>query len=155
MGKNYLNQDRRGIWTRLVIIGLLWLSAILDFITFVVSPKFWVFDMSPLVVLTKSIIIITLVKFGIIGGITWILLNKRFNDYFKFLYLLCAVYLILFQFVGAFNNKQVADINPDPTTAPPPKEMARIGFNFALLYAYYPIIFAMLGFWIWKWGWEE
>ncbi len=147
--------SKRAIWTRYVIVGLLLVTAVLDFITFVANPKYWVFDMSPLVAITKNVAILFGIKFLVIGAISYLLLHKMYtNDYANYLWIMCAVYLIFAQGLGSFNNQQVAAQDPDPSTAPPPVEMAKIGFNFALLYAYYPIIFSMLSFWMWQWGWR-
>lgn len=147
--------NKRAIWTRWVVIGLLLVTTILDFFTFAIEPKFWVYDISPLVVLTKNIIILFSVKFLVVGLLILFLLKKSYtSDYARYLWILCAVYLIFAQGLGAISNRQVAEANPDPIDAPPPKEMAKMGFNFALLYAYYPIIFSMLSFWLWNLGWR-
>ena len=156
--KNYQSHSKRAIWTRWVVIGLLLITTILDFFTFAIEPKFWVYDLSPLVVLTKNIIILFSVKFLVVGLLIFMLLKKSYdNDYMRYLWILCAVYLIFAQGLGAVNNRQVAEANPDPikNPPPPPKEMAKIGFNFALIYAYYPFIFSMLSFFLWNWGWRK
>ncbi len=156
--KKNCQQSKRAIWTRWVVIGLLLATTILDFFTFAIEPKFWVYDISPLVALTKNILILFSVKFLVVGLLIFMLLKKSYNnDYARYLWILCAVYLIFAQGVGAVSNRQVVAQNPDPIKNPPPpaKEMAKIGFNFALLYAYYPLAFSMLGFWIWQWGWRN
>ena len=149
-------KSKRAIWTRWIVVGLLLATTILDFFTFAIEPKFWVYDISPLVALTKNIIILFSIKFLVVGLLIFILLKKSYNnDYMRYLWIMCAVYLIFAQGLGAVNNRQVASQNPDPADAPPPQQMAKIGFNFALLYAYYPIMFSMLSFWLWRWGWRD
>ena len=150
-----MNGEKRATWTRRIIIGLLVATAALDYFTFVINPQFWNFDMSALVVFTKSIWIITLVKFGVIAGLIYMLVKvKSVSDQFKFLWILVAVYLIFAQGVGALSNHQVAEANPPPEAAPSEEVRLKTGFNFAMLYAYYPILFAMLGFKLWEWGWR-
>lgn len=152
--KNCLS--KKAVWTRGIVIGLLLLTAALDFISFAIEKKFRVFDMSPLTVMTSNIVIIFVVKFGVIFGIIYLLLYvKNASDYWKYLWLMMSVYLILFQFVGFISNREVAAINPPVESAPSAEVRVQTGINFALLYAYYPIAFSMLSFWLWRWGWME
>ena len=148
-------QRKRATWTKWVVIGLLLIATVLDFTTFVLKPQFWNFDMSPLVVMTKNIFIITIVKFGVVGGLVYMLLIKKTNDYFRFLWIMCAIYLILFQIVGAINNRQVAELNPPIEQAPSVEVRVKTGINFSLIWGYYPILFSMLSFWLWNFGWRE
>jgi len=135
-------QSKRAIWTKGIVIGLLALTTILDFLTFVIEPKFWVYDMSPLVALTKNIVILFGAKFLVVGLLIYFLLKKKYNnDYARYLWIMCAVYLIIFQGLGAISNRQVAEQNPDPADAPPPKEMAKIGFNFYIVCLLSDILF--------------
>lgn len=152
--KNY-QQSKRAIWTRVIIVGLLLVTAVLDFISFAIHPEYWNFDMSPLVLFTNNIFLIALVKFGVIAGLIYMLLKVKGNDYFKFLWIMCAVYLILFQVLGAISNKQVADQAPPPEAAPPPEVRIQTAINISFFYAYYPIAFAMLSFFLWNLGWRD
>lgn len=112
--------------------------------------------MSMLTIWTNNILIIFAVKFLVVGGLIYLLVGiKQTNDYNRFLWVMVAVYLILFQTVGAISNRQVAEQNPDIEDAPSVEVRASTGINFALLYAYYPIAFAMLSFWLWSIGWRK
>lgn len=144
----------RAAWTRVIVCSLLILTTAADFITFVINPKYWDFDMSPMVVMTKNIFIISLVKFGVVFGLCYMLLKAKTNDYFRFLWIMCGVYLILFQALGTMSNRQVAAQAPPPEAAPPKEVRVQTAINISFLYAYYPIIFSMLSFWIWNWGWR-
>ena len=153
--KDHLEFNKRAIWTKLIVIGLLLATATLDFLTFALKPQFWDFDMSPLVLLTNNIVIIGLVKFAVIGGIVYLLTNAKYKrDYWHFFWVLVSVYLILAQLVGFINNRQVAEQNPPPESAPSVEVRLQTGINFALIWAYYPIIFAMVSFKTWEWGWR-
>ena len=66
-----------------------------------------------------------------------------------------AVYLILFQPVGFISNRSVANQNPDISQAPSVEVRASTGINFAIIWGYFPIGFAMLSFWLWNWGWRS
>lgn len=112
--------------------------------------------MSLLTIWTDNILIIFLVKFLVIGALIYLLVGvKKAGDYSRYLWLMMAVYLILFQTVGFISNRQVAEQNPPLEEAPSIEVRARTGMNFALIWAYFPIGFAMLSFWLWNWGWRE
>ena len=149
-------KSKRAIWTKGVVVGLLLISAALDFISFAIEEKFRIFDMSFLTILTDNILIIFAVKFAVIGGLIYLLLGvKKASDYSKYLWLMMAVYLILFQTLGFVSNRQVAAQNPPVESAPSVEVRMKTGINFSLLYAYYPIFFAMLCFWLFRIGWRN
>jgi len=147
-------KSKRAIWTRGIIVGLLVFTAALDFFTFAIHPEYWNFDMSPLVLFTNNIFLIALVKFGVIAGLIYMLLKAKANDYFRFLWIMCSLYLIIFQILGAVSNRQVAEQAPPPEAAPSTEVKIQTNINISFLYAYYPIAFAMLSFWIWNFGWR-
>ena len=147
-------QSKRATWTRWSIVGLLLITAALDFISFAIHPEYWNFDMSPLVLFTNNILIIALVKFGVIAGLIYMLIKVKGNDYFKFLWIMCALYLIIFQVLGAVSNKQVADQAPPPEDAPSKEVRMQTATNIAFFYAYYPMLFSMISFWLFRWGWR-
>ena len=154
--KNYQNHSKRVIWTRWVVCGLLLVTASADFISFFIEKKFRIFDMSLLTIWTSNILIIFLIKFAVIGALIYLLVGvKKASDYSRYLWLMMAVYLILFQTVGFISNRQVADINPPLESAPSIEVRAKTGINFALIWAYFPIGFAMLSFWLWNLGWRN
>jgi len=149
-------QSKRAIWTRWVVCGLLLVTASADFISFFIEKKFRIFDMSLLTIWTDSILIIFLVKFAVIGGLIYLLVGvKKANDYSRYLWLMMAVYLILFQTIGFISNRQVAEANPPLESAPSIEVRARTGINFALIWAYFPIGFGMLSFALWNLGWRD
>lgn len=152
--QNYPHQSKRQVWTKWVIVGLLLLTAALDFISFAIHKEYWNFDMSPLVLFTNNIFLIALIKFGVVAGLIYMLIKVKGNDYFKFLWIMCALYLIIFQILGAISNKQIADQAPPPDQAPSKEVRIQTAINISFLYAYYPILFSMLSFWIWCWGWR-
>ena len=154
--KKSYQKSKRAIWTKGVIVGLLLVTAALDFISFAIEEKFRVFDMSLLTIWFSNIWIIFIIKFVVIGGLIYLLIGvKRANDYWRYLWLMMAVYLILFQFVGFISNRQVAKANPDISQAPSVEVRATMGINFALIWGYFPIGFAMLSFWLFRWGWKD
>ena len=149
-------EGKRAIWTKGILIGLLLITAALDFLTFASKPQFWNFDMSPLVLLTNNIIVIALIKFAVIAGIVYLLLKARYaKEHWKFLWVMVSVYLIFAQMIGTMNNRQVAEANPLPESAPSKEVRLKAGISFAWLYAYYPMIFAIVSFKIWEWGWRR
>ena len=152
--KNY-RQSKRAIWTRGIIVGLLLATAALDFFTFAIHSEYWNFDRSPLVLFTNNLFIIALVKFGVISGLIYMLIKVKGNDYFKFLWIMCALYLIIFQILGAVANKQVADQAPPPEAAPSTEVKMQTNLTISFLYAYYPMAFAMISFWLFRWGWRN
>ncbi len=156
--KHYQNplKSKRTIWTRGIVCGLLLATASADFISFAVEKKFRIFDMSLLTIWTDNILIIFLVKFIIIGALIYLLLGvKKAGDYSRYLWLMMAVYLILFQTIGFISNRQVAEANPPIESAPSVEVRAKTGINFALIWAYFPIGFAMLSFFLWNLGWRN
>jgi len=138
-----------------VVCGLLLVTAAADFISFGANPEYWNFDMSPLVLLTNNILIIALVKFGVIIGLIYMLLKVNGNDYFKFLWIMCSLYLIIFQALGTVSNRQVAAQAPPPEAAPSKEVRMQTAINISFLYAYYPILFSMISFFLWNLGWRE
>ena len=151
-----MGQSNKVIWTKGVICGLLLITAVLDFYTFVIEPKFHTFDMSFLTVLTSNVWIIFLIKFAVIGGLIYLLIGvKEASDYWRFIWIMMSLYLIIFQTVGAISNRQVAEQNPDISQAPSVEVRTVVGFNFALIWAYYPIAFSMLSFFLWNLGWRK
>lgn len=141
----------KAICTRWIICGLLFLTASADFLSFAIEEKFQVFDMSLLTVMTDSIIIIFFFKYVVIFGLIYLLVGvKSASDYWRFLWLMMAVYLIIFQTIGTINNRQVAAANPPVESAPSEEVRVQTGINFALIWAYYPIGFSMLCFWLWN-----
>jgi hypothetical protein len=146
----------RGDWVRYIVVLLLMATAAADFVTFFIGKPYRVFDMSLLTIITDNIIIIFLVKFVVIGLLVYLLLGvKKASDYWRYLWVMMAVYLIFFQVVGALNNYQVREEAPPVESGPSVEVRAQVGISFALLYAYYPIAFAMLCFWLWSWGWKK
>src|SRR3990167_10367103 len=103
---------------KIILLSLVLAATIIDFVTFAIKPQFWAFDMSPLVVATKSILIIFLVKFGVIAGLAWLILKAYGADIWRFLWIMMCVYLIFAQILGAIANLQVAKSNPPPEAAP-------------------------------------
>ena len=146
----------KALWTKGIICGLLLIMAAIDFFTFAVKPQFQAFDMSALTLLTSNLWLIFLVKFGVIFGLIYLLVFvKTSNSYLTFLWVMVSVYLIIFQGIGAINNLQVAEQNPPPESAPSHEVRLSTGNNFALFWAYYPIAFSMLCFWLWNLGWRK
>ena len=151
-----MENRNKAVWTRGIICGLLLITAIMDFFTFAIEKKFQIFDMSLLTIITSNVLIIFIVKFAVIGGLIYLLLKvEKANDYWRYLWIMMAVYLILFQTLGAISNRQVAASNPPIEQAPSVEERATVGINISLLYAYYPIAFAMLSFLLWNLGWRR
>ncbi len=111
--------------------------------------------MSPLVLFTNNIFLIALIKFGVVAGLIYMLIKVKGNDYFKFLWIMCALYLIIFQVIGAISNKQVADQAPPPEAAPSKEVRMQTAYTISMLYAYYPMAFAMISFWLFRWGWRN
>ena len=145
----------KAIWTKGIVCGMLGLSAAADFFTFAIEPKFQTFDMSPLTVMTQNVLIIFIVKFVVIFGLMYLLLFvKQASDYWRYVWLMMAVYLIFFQTLGTISNREVAAADPPIESAPTQEVRLAVGFNFALLWAYYPIGFSMLCFWLWNLGWR-
>jgi len=139
-----------------VICGLLLVTAAADFISFFIEKKFRIFDMSLLTIWTNNILIIFLIKFAVIGALIYLLVGvKQSNDYWRYLWLMMAVYLILFQTIGFISNRQVAEQNPSIEEAPSIEVRAKTGINFALIWGYFPIGFAMLSFFLWNLGWRD
>lgn len=147
--------SRRGIWIRWIVCGLLIITASADFISFYIEKKFWDFDASPLLLFTKNILIIFIIKYGTIFALCYLLLHVKANDYWAYLLIMMAVYLIIFQALGFISNRQVAAANPPIEQAPSVQVRLQTGINLSLLYAYYPIIYSMLGFFLWNIGWRE
>jgi len=153
--KNY-RQSKRAIWTRGIIVGLLLATAALDFFTFAIEKRFRVFDMSLLTIWFSNIWIIFLIKFAVIGALIYLLIGvKNASDYWRYLWIMMGVYLILFQFVGFLSNREVAEANPSIESAPSVEVRARTGINFALIWGYFPIAFSMISFWLFRWGWRK
>ena len=147
-------KSNRAIWTRGIIVGLLVFTAALDFFSFAIHPEYWNFDMSLLVLFTNNIFLIFLVKFGVISGLIYMLLKAKANDYFRFLWIMCSLYLIIFQALGSIANRQVAEQAPPPEAAPSTEVKVQTSVNISFFYAYYPIAFAILSFWLWNFGWR-
>lgn len=148
--------SKKAVWTKWVICGLLLVTASADFISFALERKFRIFDMSLLTIWTDNILIIFLVKFAVIGGLIYLLVGvRKASDYLRYLWLMMAVYLILFQTVGFISNRQVAEANPPLESAPSVEVRIKTGFNFSLIWAYWPICFSMLSFWLWNIGWRN
>ena len=141
---------------RQIIILLLFFTAAFDFFTFAAKPQYHAFDMSFLTVITGSVAIIFLVKLGVISLIAYLLGTKKpINDYLRYLYLMMAVYLIFFQTVGGFMNLNVAEQAPAIEDAPSVEVRVEAGLSFVFLWAYYPMVFSMLCFWLFRIGWRK
>jgi len=152
--KRYLQS--KAIWTKGIVCGLLLVTASADFISFAIEKKFRIFDMSLLTIWTENILIIFAVKFLVIGALIYLLIGvKKAGDYSRYLWLMMAVYLILFQTIGFISNRQVAESNPPLEEAPTIEVRAKTGINFAIVWAYFPIAFSMLSFWLWNFGWRS
>ena len=151
---DYQRKSNRQGYTRYVIILLLLITAAFDFITFANNPQYRIFDMSLLTVLFKSIYTIFLIKFAVVFLLCWLLYtHRKINDYLIFLYIMMSVYLILFQLVGGISNMMLQASEPSLESAPSIEQRTEIGISFAMVWAYYPICFAMLCFWLFRWGW--
>ena len=149
-------QNKKAIWIRRVICGLLLLTAAADFISFAMEKKFHIFDMSLLTIWFQNIWIIFLIKFAVIGALIYLLIGvKKAGDYSKFVWIMVSVYLILFQTVGFISNRQVATENPPIESAPSVEVRAATGINFAIIWGYFPIGFGLLSFFLWNLGWRE
>ena len=147
---------RRSFWTKCIVGLLLLITAVADFATFLIGSDYRIFDMSLLTVITNNVLIIFFVKFLVIGGLLYLLWGvRRASDYWRFVWLMMAVYLIFFQLVGAISNRQVAIAAPSLESAPSVDERVSVGLSFSLLYGYYPIAFGMFCFWLWNWGWRH
>lgn len=142
------------LWVRYILCGLVVLTGLADFITFSIEQKYQVFDMSPLTLLTTNDIVLFIIKFSVITALCYLLLKPRDrSDYLNYLYIMSAVYLIIFQSVGAISNRQVAEAAPPVEAAPSKEVRLQTGLNFAFVWGYFPIGFSMLCFWLWKIGW--
>jgi len=64
-----------------------------------------------------------------------------------------SVYLIVFQLVGGMMNLKVAEQAPPIESAPSVEQRVDVGVSFAFLWAYYPMLFSMLCFWLYRCGW--
>ena len=70
------------------------------------------------------------------------------------IWIMCSIYLILFQFIGMVSNMQVAEQAPPPEAAPTTEQKVQATITISMLYAYYPIVFSLIAFWLWDWGWR-
>lgn len=144
----------KGRITRYAFFILLAITGIFDFLTFALNRKYWSFDISPLLLITENLFFIFLVKFVVLVLIIYLLCQRKSGDYLRFIWIMCSLYLIIFQVIGGISNMQVAKQAPPVKSAPSEEARLQAAVNISMFYAYYPILFSLISFFIWNKGWR-
>lgn len=137
---------------RLVLVGLVILSALADIITFLVAHDFVAFEINPLYVLTKSVWFILLLKVFVIAGFCFFLYKGAPYDWMSYMLVISSVYAIIFQFFGAYGNIQTMLAQPDVSTALSDGAAVKTYVTLAFWFELVPLLIATGAFMLHKWG---
>ena len=140
--------------TRIFLILLLFISAIADTATFLYG-RLWQFEINPLYLMTKSIVLVLLIKFLVISFMIYKLYSLKINKSYLYGFLFCfgAVYLVIGQSFGAYSNYNVMQqYQEDPiNTIPMSKEEAYETMSWlSLLFFYLPMFISLISFWFFE-----
>jgi hypothetical protein len=125
-------------------------------ITFLLFQSMHIFEINPIFVLTKSVLILCLFKIILVGLLCLVVYHGVGNRHTNFMIVLGCVYIILLQFAGAYSNLRVAAINPAPETAYKPAEAVKTYFWLAVLQYMLPLIIGTVAYWLFdKLGYDD
>ena len=139
---------------QLIFFGAYIANTLFDLITFLIFPKWHIFETNP---------IIRLVPFGIYIGIGLKLLlipiviiyvTKTRGEIIKYAVLLGILYVTFLQILGGLSNLQVHHDVPNPTAnmTLPTSQAVQAYKTTAIYYYLIPIFFAVVGYAIMKYG---
>jgi len=148
---------KTAVLLRLGLVAAIVTTGLWDIITFLNKPEFQTFEANPLFLLTKSASFVVAVKCTVLVILTWFLLStpKRLDETVRYALILSGLYLTLFQYIGGSMNQEVQRSmpnGPDESLVLPPSEARRQYVNRVVLPMYFPIMFGVVAFLIYKHG---
>lgn len=117
----------------------------------------WEFEVNPIYILSKSVILLSIFKFATISGITYLILKykrkPKKSHFWSYMLIFMAIWAILGQFLGAYTNfdTKIA-YEQDPISTKPLNEEVAMDYHVYLhsLFLYFPMFLAGLTFLIWE-----
>lgn len=135
-----------------ILVGFLIASGLFDFFTFILNSAYHIFEINPIFIATKSVLIVTLLKFGFLTLVSWVLLrDKARTDFKRFGLILITIYVVFAQVLGGISNLHVQSEAPDPEQALEPQKAVRTFNILSLILVYFPVLFALISFKVWQW----
>jgi hypothetical protein len=141
---------------RLWLISLVILTGLADLATFLFFRQFHIFEINPLFVFSKSVLIVVSLKIALLLALSYTIYKGYGSRYGNFLVVIGSLYIILFQAAGAYSNCQVAIANPPASAALAPAKAVAVYMD-AMIFSYVlPLIMATLAYWVFdKAGYDE
>lgn len=122
----------------------------LDFITFWMGRSY-AFEINPLFLLTKSVLLLFLVKVLVLSGLCYLLLSTPKHQITQFLWVSIGFYVIFIQLIGAYSNLKIQVENPPESSVLEPTVAVKSYINLSVFYLYYPVVFSVIVFQMWRW----
>ena len=134
-----------------IFISLVIATGIFDFCTFYFG-RLLHFEINPIFVVTQSVLLLFALKVLVISGLAYMVFSKRNKTYFSsYAFILVGLYLIIAQFAGGISNINITYEQPAPEQALAPSQAVETFAYLSLLWIYYPLLMALLGFKLWEW----
>lgn len=134
-----------------ILVGLIVATGLFDFFSFYFG-RLYAFEINPIFVITKSVLLMFVLKFAVIGGLIFMILRKKGKTYFSsYAFVLVGIYLIIAQITGGVSNINITKEQPSLDKALPPTQAIETFTYLSLLLVYYPLLMALVGFKIWEW----
>ena len=145
-----MNKTR--MWLSIAVL----LTALLDAATFLAFKQFHIFEINPAYILTKSVLFVILLKFALVGLLVFVINRQVTTKTMQYAIVLSAIYICLFQVLGAYSNCQVAATAPPPSAALAPEVAIKTYAWVSGLYYLLPIVVATFAFWLFnKSGYDD
>jgi hypothetical protein len=130
------------------LIGLVLLTGLADLASFLLLKQWHVFEINPLFILSKSLLLVVGLKIALLLALSFIIYKGYGSRYGNFLVVLGSLYIILFQAAGAWSNCQVAIANPPASAALAPAKAVAVYMD-AMIFSYVlPLVMGTLAYWV-------
>ena len=126
------------------------ITGLADFLTFWLG-KMYIFEVNPIYILTKSVLLMFVLKILCLAGLCYLLLSVPKHQITQFLWVTVGFYLIILQILGAYSNLHTTITNPPPETAYEPQEAVAVYVKTEIFYFYIPLVLNLIIFQIWRW----
>lgn len=141
--------------TRVVLLSLIWITGFADLITFYMGNH--AFEANPLFLLSGSYTLLLGVKFGVLVGVSYLLVTYRPKKSYIWAFMLCflALYCVFAQGVGIYSNLHVQNelaTQPEGTVVPMEKQQAALSYAllFGVIILYLPMFLSLVTFFIFE-----
>lgn len=130
------------------LIALVLLTGLADLATFLTFRQFHAFEINPVYVLTRSVLLLVALKIAMLAALSFTIWRGFAGRHANYMVVLGSLYIVLFQALGAYSNCQVAAAAPPASAALPPAQ-AVTTYAWVMVFNYLaPLLLGTAAYWL-------